>query len=129
MIVTRPEPGRDLIRGLCAAAPNRQSAVSVEDLCVLTGTSLKHMYDLLLDMRSRGQIELSIWHPVASPESDLAGYPHCVPYDQWREWKPYEFFEFGVHDKSRIRINIPADELAQDASHHQRRITRARGKC
>lgn len=112
MIVNRAEPVRDLIRKLCAAAPNRQSAVSVEDLCVLMGTSPKQMYDLLLDMRSRGQIELSIWHPVASPESDLAGYPHCVPYDQWPEWQPYEFFGFGVHDQGRIRINIPSMDYA-----------------
>jgi hypothetical protein len=63
------------------------------------------MHRLLLDMRRRGQIELSIWHPVAL-EDDLAGFPHCVPYDQWKEWGPYEFFRFGVHDQGRIRISL-----------------------
>ncbi len=106
MIVNHSEPVRDLIRKLCTDAPNCQSAVSVGDLCALTGSTRKQTCSLLLDMRGRGQIELSIWHPVASPESDLAGYPHCVPYDQWREWEPYEFFGFGVHDQGRIRINI-----------------------
>lgn len=118
MIVNHSEPARHLIRKRCEAAPDGQFAVSVEDLCVLVGTSpaqQTQMCDLLLDMRSRGEIELSIWHPVAFPESDLAGYPHCVPYDQWTEWGPYEFFQFGVRDHGRIRINAGRETASPPA--------------
>ena len=63
-------------------------------------------------MRERREVELSIWHPVAM-ESDLAGFPHCVPYYQWTQWEPYEFFGFGVHDQGRVRINIPSTDYAR----------------
>jgi hypothetical protein len=107
MIASNSQLVRYLILERCAAAPNRQIAVGVdEDFCVPTGTGRRQMYDLLLDMRSRGQVELSIWHPVAL-EGDLAGFPHCVPSDEWKEWEPYEFFGFGVKDQGRTRISIP----------------------
>ena len=96
----------DLLKEMFTDGSSRQIAVRIEDLERSWGLSHAQTCQLLIDMQGRGDVQLSIWHPAASPDTDLPGYPHCVPYDQWKEWEPWEFFTFGVHDQGRIRINV-----------------------
>jgi hypothetical protein len=88
---------RSTILKCCAEAPDHQIAVAIESLQTEFGMKRIEICDLLLAMQEDELIDLSIWHaPTAT----------CVPYAEWRQWERHEFFEFGVHDQGRIRINI-----------------------